>query len=75
MKNYRPFVMKLIQIMKTPFIHFIKKTVKTFAIETITQFMMIYFINITLYDQNMNKCAINLPSHNLKPNQYAESIC
>ena len=61
--------------MKTPFDHFIKKTVKTFATKTITQSMMIYFINIILSDQKMNKCTINVSSHNLKPTQYAESIC
>ena len=61
--------------MKTPFDHFIKKTVKTFATKTITQSMMIYFINIILSDQKMNKCTINVSSHNLKPAQYAESIC
>ena len=61
--------------MKTQFVHFIKKIVKTFAIKTITQFIVIYFINIILFDQKMNKCTINVFSHNLKPTQYAESIC
>ena len=61
--------------MKTPFAHFIKKAIKTFAIKTITQFTMIFFINIILSDQKMNKCMINLSSHNLKPTQYVESIC
>ena len=60
--------------MKAPFVHFIKKTVKTFAIKTTTKSMMISFINIILSDQKMNKCTINVSSHNLKPNLYVESI-
>ena len=61
--------------MKTPFVHFIKKTVKTFAIKTTTKSMMISFINIILSDQKMNKCTINVSSHNLKRNLYVELIC
>ena len=61
--------------MKTPFFHFIKKAIKTFAIKTVTKFMMIFSINIILSGQKMNKCMINVSSHNLKPTQYAESIC
>ena len=59
--------------MKTPFVHFIKKTVETFAIKTTTKSMMISFINIILSDQKMNECTINISSHNLKPNLYVES--
>ena len=74
MKNYKPFVMKLIEIMKAPTVHFIKKTIKTITIKTTTKSMMISFINITLSDQKMDKCTINVSSHNLKPNLYVESI-
>ena len=60
--------------MKTPSIYFIKKTIKTFTIKTTTKSMMISFINIILSDQKMNKCTINVSSHNLKPNLYVDSI-
>ena len=61
--------------MKTPFVPFIKKAIKTFTIKTATEFMIFPFINIILSDQKMNKCTINVFFHNLKPTQYAESIC
>ena len=60
--------------MKTPSVHFIKKTIKTFTIKTTTKSMMISFINIILSDQKMNKCTINVSSQNLKPNLYVDSI-
>ena len=56
--------------MKTPFVHFIKETIKTFTNKTITTFMMILFIKIILFKQKMNEWTINMCSHNLKPNQY-----
>ena len=60
--------------MKTPFSHFIKKTIKTFGNKTITKFMMISFTNIILPNQKMNECAINMSSHSSKPNHYEELI-
>ena len=60
--------------MKNSSVHFIKKTIKTFTIKTTTKSMMISFINIILSDQKINKCTINVSSHNLKPNLYVDSI-
>ena len=60
--------------MKTPFVHFIKKVIKTFANKTMTKFMTISFINIILSDQKMNECMINMFSYNLKLIEYAELI-
>ena len=59
--------------MKTQFVHFIKKTIKTFTNKT-TTFMMILFIKIILFKQKMNECTINMSSHNLKLNHYEELI-
>ena len=60
--------------MKTPSVNFIKKTIKTFTIKTTAKSMMISFINLILSDQKMNKCSINVSSHNLKPNLYVDLI-
>ena len=64
--------MKLIQIIKTPSFHFTKKTIKTFTNKTMTKFMMILFVLIILANQKTNEYAINMSSHNLKPNDDVE---
>ena len=72
MKNYKPFVMKLIQIIKTPSFHFVKKTNKTFTNITNTRIMMILLFHIKLFNQWTNKWAINMSSHNLKLDRVLE---
>ena len=72
MKSYKPFVMKSIQIIKTPSVHFIKKIFKTFTNKTMAKFIMILFIRIILFNQKTNECTINMSSHNSKPNHNEE---
>ena len=72
MKNYKPFVMKSIQIIKTPSCHFTKKTIKTFTNITLTKFTMILLDKQILFNQKTNECMINMSSHNSKPNHNEE---
>ena len=66
--------MKSIQIIKTPSVHFTRKTIKTFTNIAITKFMMISLVKIILFNQKKNECTINMSSHNSEPNHYEEWI-
>ena len=66
MKNYKPLIMKSVQIVKIIFLNFVQKICKTFTRKTKTKFMMVLPITIILVNQRRSKSTINMSSHNLK---------
>ena len=68
MKNYKPFIVKSVQIIKIPSLYFVQKISETFTRKTKTKFMMFSLIVIILIilNQRTNKATINMSSHNLK---------
>ena len=66
MKNYKPLIMKSVQIVKIQFLNFVKKIRKTFTRRIETKFMMVLPITMILVNQRTNKSTINMSSHNLE---------
>ena len=68
MKNYKPFIVKSVQIIKISSLYFVQKISKTFTRKAKTKLMMFLLIVIILIilNQITNKATINMSSHNLK---------
>ena len=75
MKNYEPFIVKSVHIIKIPSLYFIQKISKTFTRKTKTKFMFsLIVITLIILNKRTNKATINMSSHNLKLSSHWELI-